>query len=67
MTHLIRQSLILQGRIFEETLAPWRFVCFGAYMANVVQDMRIGVVFQIQEKHALFMVGMHYIAHSSPL
>jgi hypothetical protein len=36
-------------------------------MANVFQDMRIGVVFQIQEKHALFMVGLHYIAHGSPL
>jgi hypothetical protein len=67
MTHLIRQSLILQGRIFEESLAPWRFVCFGAYMANVFQDTRIGVVFQIQEKHALFMVGLDCIAHGSPL
>ncbi len=67
MTDLIRQSLILQGRIFEESLAPWRFDCFGAYMANVFQDMRIGVVFQIQEKYALIMVGLHYIAHSSLL
>ena len=62
ITHLIVDSVISGIGLDAETIAK-KFLSFGADGVSMLQRNRIGVTLQIREKHALFMISVHCVAH----
>jgi hypothetical protein len=50
------------GGLFDGGLAS-KLVCFGANGVIISQGLKIGVIMQLIEKHAPFVIGIHCMAH----
>jgi hypothetical protein len=63
---MIMEQLSWHGGISEMELAE-KLICFGADGVAVFQGSRNGVIQQLKEKHAPFVIGVHDFAHRTNL
>ena len=59
---VVKSSLIEYGGIDEMTIAQ-KLVCVGANGALVMQGHKNGLVIRLKDFAALYIVGIHYMAH----
>jgi hypothetical protein len=61
-TIVIVCSLIYLGGLLVVDVVN-KVVCFGADSVTIFQGLKIGVTVHLMNKHSLFIVGIHYMAH----
>jgi hypothetical protein len=54
-------ALLQYGGLFESNLG-FKLMCFGTNGVIVFQGSKLDVIMQLKEKHAPFMLGVHYVA-----
>jgi hypothetical protein len=63
---MIVEQLSWYGGILEMELVE-KMICFGTDGVAVFQGSRNGVIQQLKEKHAPFVIGVHDFAHHTNL
>ena len=63
----ITTSLHWHGRIIVDNVIAARLVCFEADGASVFQGCRSGIMQQLRDQDAPFLLGVHYMAHCTNL
>jgi hypothetical protein len=66
LTSFIMKSLMEFGGLSETNLVN-KLVCFEVEKVIVFQGVKNGVIAQIMQKSALFVSGVHYMAHCTNL
>jgi len=66
LTIVITQSMMQQGGLTKEEVGE-RFICFGVDGASLFLGCHVGMTPQLKEKHSLYMMGQHCMAHKTNL
>jgi hypothetical protein len=67
LTDMISTTLSYHGGLDSEGSVAKKLICFGADGVAVFQGARSGVTSQLIEKHAPYLMGVHYMSHRTNL